>query len=526
MKDFPAGKKTIIIPGLIVVVGFLLRLYAFFHSHAVNADGMLYIQQAKAFHYGLYDSLTQCYGYLHSYFVLISLAYPLFDDWVMAAKAVSLGFATLTMVPLYLLLRRFLAFPIAAVTLLVFAVNPALIEMSVKIIRDPCFWFFLTTGLSLFVLHDRGKDGLLLALSSLSFLLAALARFEAVVFIGVSLLFLVFTRQDDRWRKISWFCLPLAGVILLTLLTLPVLEHDLRQWIYPRSVLAPFFQLAERYGRIRLSLEAIGVRESDPFWQRHFFPTVGNLMWWLGLGSVLVTIVRTFFEPFFLFFLFGLKGVRPRIAADRMLGYLLLLGACTFAVLFLHELGNWTMRGRFVVFFVIPTFVVIGFGVENLFSCFGPLTEKGRRLFFLLLGLVIFVVPLAKNLNENRQAARIFEEIGVSIARAEKGGREVMVAGALASDELQLVAFFANLPARTASCAHELARKIDPRQIGADRRWQEGVRYLLWDEKNWSSEELAGLRRGEEFSCSEIGQWRDKRLGEIVLFRINDKKMF
>lgn len=522
MKNFLIQRNRIIIPLGIILTGFFLRLYSLQHSYAINSDGMLYVQQAKAFHYGMYDSLTACYPYLNSLFIFISISYRIFGDWLVAAKVVSLFFSTITMVPLYLLLRRFLDFSVATCTLLVFAVNPILIEMSSRVIRDPSFWFFLTTGIYVFTLQDSKKTYWIFPLSCLSFLLAGLARFEAVVFIPASLLFLLVTRQDKKWQKIGCFCAPLLLIALLALLSLPWTGYDLKQWVYPRSLFKPFELLVDRYKQIRVGLTNIGAKQLAPFWSHYFFPTTSNLLWWIGLGAVLVEIIRTFFEPFFLLFAFGLKGIMERMKADRMLVYLLLLAAGAFTVLYLHELGRWTMRGRFVVFIMIPSFVVIGFGIENFLSLCGNIKQSFRKYFFLLLGVTIFVVPLPKNLDENRQHVKIFQDIGNAIALHEDADQEVGVAAAFDKGDLHLIGFFANLPVRSASCAHSLVRNIKPRLLFAGNRpWQEKISYLVWDEKNWSIDDLVRLQQGGEIPCTKISEWEDPKLGRLVLFKID-----
>jgi len=505
------------------LTGFFLRLYSLQHSYAINSDGMLYIQQAKAFHYGLYGSLTKCYDYLNSLFIFISISYRVFGDWLMAAKVVSLFFSTITMVPLYFLLRRFLDFSVASCTLLVFAVNPIIIEMSSKIIRDPSFWFFLTLGIYSFILSDIKKKCLILLFSCLSFLLASLARFEAIVFIPATLAFLLFTPQVKKWKKIGYFLAPVFLIVLLTLCAAPLMGYDLKQWFYPRSLSKPFLGAIEKYEQIQHGLTNIGNKQRNSFWSHYFFPTTSNLLWWIGLGSVIVEIVRTFFEPFFLLFVLGFKGIIKRIKEDKMLCYLLVVAITSFFVLYLHELGHWTMRGRFVVFFLIPTFVVIGFGIENLFSLFGNIKNVKKIYLFLILGLTIFLIPLPKNMDENRENAKIFQDIGNQISLCEDSRQEVKVAAAFDADDIEIISFFANLSVEEASCVKSLSKKIDPHFVFRKGKLRKmGIAYLVWDEKNWTIEDLERLKKGEEIPCTEIKGWQDQRLGRLILFRIHE----
>lgn len=523
MNFFLTQKNRILIPAGIILTGFFLRLYSLQHTYAINPDGMLYIQQAKAFHYGQYESLTTCYPYLNSLFIYISLCYRIFGDWLVAAKVVSLFFSTITMVPLYLLLRRFLEFSVASLTLLVFAVNPILIEISGKIIRDPSFWFFFTLGIYIFTLLDFRKIYFVLPLSCLSFLVAALARFEAIVFIFTTVVFLLLTAQEKKWEKIGYFLAPAFFAFLLVLCSLTLMNFDLKQWFYPRSLVTPFILFFEKYEQLQEVLANTWHRDPALFWTRYFFSATSNLIWWLGLGAVVVEIIRTFFEPFFLFYFFGLKGIRERIKKDSMLFYLLLLSISTFLVLYIHEIGNWTMRGRFAVFFLIPTFVVIGFGIENLLIIWGDSKRVKKIYLLLILGLTIFLIPLPKNMHENRENSKILQEIGTEISAIENSRREVRTAAAFDEADIKFISFFANLLVNDVSCVSSLSRKIDPHFVFENGYLRENeISYLVWDEQNWPLADLERLKKGNEISCTEIKEWQDRSRGRLVLFKIQE----
>ena len=140
-------------PGIVTIFlfGTLLRFYACLRTYIINPDGTLYIHQARALFYGQWDQLTSCgLGYLSPFPVLVTLSYPIFNDWVSAARFVSLAFGSLSLIPLYFLLARFLQKDIRLLALLVFAVIPALVGRSADVIRDPVSWFFNLLALACF----------------------------------------------------------------------------------------------------------------------------------------------------------------------------------------------------------------------------------------------------------------------------------------------------------------------------------------------------------------------------------------
>ena len=105
---------------LIILLGFAIRLFSFHYTYVINPDGVLYIHQARAIYYGLWNSILTCsMSYLSNYSILIVLAYKIFGDWEVAAKSVSLFFGTITLVPLYFLLDRFFRKEITLVATLV-----------------------------------------------------------------------------------------------------------------------------------------------------------------------------------------------------------------------------------------------------------------------------------------------------------------------------------------------------------------------------------------------------------------------
>jgi len=87
-------------------------------------------------------------GYLSNYPILIVVAYKIFGDWVVAAKSVSLFFGAITLVPVYLLLKRFFRREITLLATLIFSLIPVFIDKSVDVVRDPVYWFFSLLGLS------------------------------------------------------------------------------------------------------------------------------------------------------------------------------------------------------------------------------------------------------------------------------------------------------------------------------------------------------------------------------------------
>jgi hypothetical protein len=293
------------------------------------------------------------------------------------------------------------------------------------------------------------------------------------------------------------------------------------KWIYPREVGKHFGRIFQTYADVRLGLAEIASTQA-PFWGTHFLPKVRNLLWWLALGAVIVEIARAFFEPFFLLFLVGLKGAFRRVKQDEMMRYLVLFALGALLILYFQVLSGWVMRKRFVALFLLPSFVVVGFGVEYLWSLLERRFSLRKTALLICSALVIFAIGLPKNIDAKRVDSRIFQHIGETIAERNKLDNTIRVAAAFDFDDIELVAFFGNLRAEDVSCVRSLAQKIEPANfLKKLNKRKNKIHYLVWDEKNWSADSLSWLRHLKKEKVVEVKEWQDDRLGKFVLFQIN-----
>lgn len=502
----------------VIVLGFVIRLYSFHHSYLFNPDGIKYIQQAKALNFGLYDVLTACYGRVNSLAFFILAAFKITGDWVVAGKAVSLVFGTAVMIPLYLLLRRFLDKSSACCCLLVFAVHPIFVELSVDILRGPVFWFFLTLGLYLFTCHDQKRYFLFLSLSCAAFLMAFTARLEAIIFILVSPCFLLFVEKEGKWRKILAFVSPLLLILLVALAVLPFYPLDLGAIFYPQEIIERLMFAVRRYGELQGSLTVLKDQYSaglSPF----FLSEVRSLLWWLAFGVLLVELARTFFEPFFLIFLLGIPGIKKRIKENRNLLYLVLLALSAFVMLYVQALYNWIMTKRFIALFFFPSFVFIGFGLERIVRFLMNRFNMKQTLAYGAVCLLIFFTALPKNLEPNREDKVVFREIGEFISAREGNSNEILIAGSF--KRANFIHFYSNLNYRGAPCFEEDKCWID-KGIRVDLKFlrENNFHYFVWDEMHRSAAELEMLKGAGGQGLSEVGEWQDHKLGRLVVFRI------
>jgi 4-amino-4-deoxy-L-arabinose transferase-like glycosyltransferase len=508
---------------LVFVLGFVIRLVASWHTYIVNPDGALYIYQAKAIYYGQWDQLSSCaLKFISNYPFFVAGAYVILHDWIISAKAVSLIFGSITLIPVYLLLRRFLNQKISMLSVLVFAVSPLFVARSADVIRDPIYWFFSAFGLYFFVSADQKRYPLPLLLASLSFILAAWARVEAILYLVVSCLFLLAVRQTKKLKKIVLFLSPAILILIMLFLSTSVSDissKDIFRW---REIGDKFSEPLIQYKNLREGLEELAWQTPDGNLP-HFLPKARNMVWLIALGTLVRYMAGVYFYPFFAVFLVGLAGVRKRMKEDPRILYLALNSVFALVLLYVHLIQTWMIHYRFMALFLLPSFIFLGFGMEGIVRFFQTrFNVKAPVLFFVVAGLII-LIPLPKNLKPNEQDKLVFKEIGQLIASIEGNDHEIGVAAA-SLWTMNHVSSYANLNYEGAVCPlkygniRQLAGNGDEKFLSSLEK--AGVEYFLWEEKSWAREKLDFLIRQTPKHLIEIGRWSHADTGCLVLFRV------
>lgn len=506
---------------LLLILGLSIRLFAWHQTGIMNSDGTVYIQQARAIYLGLWDAVTGCtirYPYLNTLF--IAGFYALCRDWVTAATAVSVLFGTLTLIPLYGLARNFFSPGVAGLIALIHAVNPMLVDGSVDIIRDPVFWFFALAGLWLLT-RPQGPTTAGLLLGSVAFILATWTRIEAIILVLITPLGLLLDGRGRPWRRILLF---LAPAVLLLLAGIGV------QWLrHPESINA--YRLLEipariarafaGYDQLRGTLREM-ILQPPPGLSLEFLHNLRSIVWFVGFGVIVQNALESFFYPFVPLYLWGLGGLRQRIAADRRVVYPLLAAAAAFVMLYLLVFVDWQMENRWLAIVLFPSFFLLGAGLEKLLSRLQSRFGFKPGTALVLIGLLVLAVALPKDLKPRGDDKVLYRTIGETIAAREatENKIEIMTVGAAS----RWVLFYANLGFRGAPCPDEFYDYLgwDGRAYGPfiEALKKKGMKYLLWEERNWPAGWFDLLASPHERDLVRLGEWRHPDTGKILLFRV------
>lgn len=508
---------------LVLILGFAIRLFAFQYVYIINPDGVLYIHQARAMYYGHWHDLTSCsMSYLSIYPVLISAAYHLFNDWIIAARAVSLFFGSLTLVCLFLFLRRFLERDIATLATLTISLVPVLVDRSADAVRGPVYWFFLVMGLYLFVYQVGGKRYLpYLFMSSFCFLIAAWARIEAGLFIFVSACYIAVVPQEKKLLRLA----ALAGPILLIFLAaIPLL---LKLDLHPENLLrlseiaAKLHDPLVKYRLVRSELGALA-RQPTMDTLQFFLLQSRRLVWLIAMGALISSLVKAFFYPFFLIFLTGLGGIRARIKNDPRVLYPVIAAGSSLVLLYFHIMQTWVIEDRFFAIFILPASVFLGFGLEKIRGFLQSRFRLKGSAALLLICLAILALSLPKNLKPREKDKLVFREIGQLISETEGNQRVIPVAASMHT--VRWVSFYANLKYRGSPCPQpysDFAMLVGNSYTHFLRNLKaRGIKYFLWAEKQWPAKRfdfISSMRPGD---FAQVGRWYHPDTGRMILFRV------
>jgi hypothetical protein len=512
---------------LVLILGLVIRLFACQHTAIINPDGVYYIHQARSVFYGEWSGLTSCtLSFVSIYPFLVAGAHALVHDWVTAAQSISVLFGSLTLIPLYVLCRRFFNRDISLLTLLVFALLPVFVAGSAEVVRGPVCWFFLATGLTLFIFSDERHERLFLVLSCIAFILASWARIESTLFIVISLIYLLAVPPKGRLRKAAFFALPVIIVLSLIFCAVIFLDRPLAHVLRLNEVIAKLGAPLITYEGLRGGLAELMQQPFEGV-MPHFLHKARNMVWLVALGTLVRYMVAAYFYVYFIFFILGLGGLWPRLRSDRRIFYLSLVTVSVFILLYFHVLHTWMMFNRFWAVFMLPAFVVMGFGVQKaiLFlntSCRVPTSTALLVVCFLILGCA-----LPKDLKPRETDKGVYKEIGAVIAEREGHDREIRILKSLRTPNW--VPFYANLEYEGASCpvvnfgldVTAFEERVFRDYDAFVRHLREGdITYFLWEERVWpkGAFNLPGTQSLHDLES--IGTWHHPDAGRMILYKV------
>ncbi len=515
---------------LILVAALGFRLYIAANTTIANLDGCLYLHQARAIYYGLWDALVACnyeliHGHVSPYPFFVVGAYTVLGDWVAAGRLVNIAFGTATLVPLYLLAKRFFDLRISGLIALVYALTPNLAAWHTDLLRGPPSWFFLVLGMYWFVLALDGRGRNFLTLSGLSFVLATCGRIEGAGFIVVSAGFILISKIEKKTLSLVYFIWPVLTAMAGSMIA--VLVYHIRagdifsiHFTFQELVHGP----AAEGSNIRAALEILRRHPPHgiPF---EFLVITRNLVWWIALGATTHAFMEAFWYPFFLIVLIGCGTLSARLRTDRRILYFALLAATLFSGLYVGVLSTWHDIHRYWVPLVLPCFIFLGFGLEWIINVLEARFALKKKTVIILAILFVISVSIPKNIAPREADKLVFKEIGQMIHDRERQNRTINITSSALTGALAWVYFYANLEVTGAPCPRpDQSHFTDILAAYPDgfvkHLRNRDMKYFLWVEKAWPENKPNFFTGGYGQGLIEIGRWNHADTGDMVLFQV------
>ena len=217
-SELMGSSKTLIFLISIIIVGFFLRI------HYLHSDIPLMLDGLRYFFLGMDISIL---GNLPIGYDKTNIGWPLFLsiifqnvqfenylDYMTLQKMCSVIFSTLTVIPMYFFIRKFLKDYLAVIGAAFFIFSPYVIENSVLGITDAFFIFLIVSFFALFFSH--GKNNVIFSFFILG--LSSIVRYESLLLIiPTTLIFLNRFKNQDNFKK-SYF----YGLVLFFVTIIPI----------------------------------------------------------------------------------------------------------------------------------------------------------------------------------------------------------------------------------------------------------------------------------------------------------------
>jgi len=511
----------------ILGIGLAIKAVAFANLSIINPDGVIYIFQAKAIASGQWNLLNQCQlPYVSLYPFLIALFHLYVSSWTTSAQLVSLCCGMGMLAALYLLLRYFFNHSVSALTTLLFALTPLLVRYSVDAMRDATFWFFFIAAMLMFVMHTRQmvaprRSICLLLTSGALMLLAAWTRIEGLVLLPASCLYIVLAQGDRKPPRLLAVLLPFFLFSIFGVCGLLLSGSNVFGLIRLNEVADKFIQPMISYRELRQALKAMYSGYGFSL-MGNFLETSYHTVWLIALGAILTNAMESFFYPYVPLYVLGAAALFDQSKRRTGFLYFLLIIGSSFFLLYAHVIQTWVMTYRFIALLLLPSCLFAGLGIQTTLDWLAARPQLNYRKACIIVAAFILLASLPKNMWPIEKDKAIYPEIGQAVAQLAHKQRPVGIAGR-GSPAHNWVVFYANAESDQPLCYS--ASTVDPASVADLEQWMRthSMQFFLWEELAWQKSSFGRSSREFLNQFEEMGHWRRKDAGTLILFRLKDE---
>ncbi|MDP2969080.1 MAG: glycosyltransferase family 39 protein [Deltaproteobacteria bacterium] len=303
---------------LLILLGitFILRLYAVLMAQGIAFDSAAYGFMARDFLKGHFTKGLSIPG--HPFYPLLISLFSMDTTQVeITGRLLSLIFGTLTIIPLYYLVKEAAGQRVALFSALFYTFHPYLVTYSGMMLTEATYWGLLILSVYFFWTGLKNEKVWKIALSGFFLGLAYLTRPEGIGYIFVYLVWIVV----DGILKKKWFkAIVFSGVLISSMFIFGIpyviyVHQETGQWLISKKAVEAQSQLFKKsIGKIEPSKD---IEQNNPeqknskiIWITqniiHHFP------------SVIYHYLRAYHFSLWLFLFLGLIRVRQKVIAYEL----------------------------------------------------------------------------------------------------------------------------------------------------------------------------------------------------------------
>jgi 4-amino-4-deoxy-L-arabinose transferase-like glycosyltransferase len=400
VRDWSSRERVLV---FLLLVSLGIKVAILLSGEIINRDGVRYISAAQQFAEGNFLEGLRIEK-MPFYPMLIGFFRLLVGDWELSARLISLVATVSATIPLYLLTRDLFGKNAAFWAGLAFALSPALNEISLEVIRDPLFLFFVAWAVYFFWRGLSACRAFFFLLTSTSSIFALLSRIEGVVlfplFLSI-LLVLAIKNSPDRPLLLKGIALIVGLPLVLGLLTSGCLMMWADRELFtvsrlgePLAYLQSLFNgdFFDMYRHIYAHLKAY--KNPTYVWDAGSFAnTARHYLFVIYLISVTEAVARNLF----LLFVFPLlAGFRKLDKLHRGHWLILLLAGAYFWVGYYYLFSHDFLAKRYVLVPSLLLFPWVGRGLDRIWTGISNCRRPTIAMAFFL--LVFCAAPALKSL--------------------------------------------------------------------------------------------------------------------------------
>ena len=367
-------------------------------TKAINHDGVIYITAAQEFAAGNFKEGLLIYR-MPFYPLLLAFTHYIVRDWIVAARFISLFTSVLTIIPLYLLTKKFFAPSAAIWACLAFALTPLPNHLAVEVTRDSAFLFFFAWTIYFALQGIESQNFTSYFLAGICSTFAFLCRLEGIILFFCYITFLSYIALRNSEERGAIF----KGILIY--ISFPVVFLSASSLVLQAKV-QHYTGKLKHFNRVSFLINQVKDLISLKFLENYFMiyeklevfeknlprrPPGLNFaeiarhhMYAVYLLGVLESFIRAIFPPYVIALGFGLKNTKIRKHA-----FMVFLGGCYLLLLYHFIIRKDGLRVRI---FLAPAFLVypwIGVGLHRIVNYFRKGTWKWwlTTVFILVVGL-------------------------------------------------------------------------------------------------------------------------------------------